>query len=33
MQVDDDGKLVHLGQSLYLYTMNEDDDEDDDENS
>ena len=27
MQVDDDGKLVHLEQSLYLYTMNEDDDE------
>ena len=22
MQVDDDGKLVHLGESLYLYMMN-----------
>lgn len=31
MQVDDDGKLAHLGQSLYLYMMNED--ENDDENS
>ena len=31
MQVDDDGKFVHLGESLYLYMMN--DDEDDDESS
>ena len=28
MQVDDDGKLVHLGESLYLYMMNENEDED-----
>ena len=27
MQVDDDGKFAHLGESLYLYMMNDDDDE------